>query len=148
MLTIVRINRLDDFITGVSRADFAAFLHRHLEEARDSVDEIDQAIDYAFSADSGRGGFLLVALQDGRLAGGLVMNHTGMGGYVPEYLLVYVAVDASVRNAGIGRRLVTTALAECNGAVALHCPADNPARRLYERLGFQVKYMEMRRPAG
>ena len=31
-----------------------------------------------------------------------------------------------------------------NGDIALHCEPDNPAKFLYEKLGFTSKYLEMR----
>jgi len=32
----------------------------------------------------------------------------------------------------------------CDGSIALHCEPDNPAKKLYEKLGFSSKYLEMR----
>ena len=45
---------------------------------------------------------------------------------------------------GIGGRLIEHCLGLCNGDVKLHVEYDNPAKRLYERLGFESKYAEMR----
>jgi ribosomal protein S18 acetylase RimI-like enzyme len=36
------------------------------------------------------------------------------------------------------------AMANTSGGVALHVEPDNPAKKLYERLGFTNKYLEMR----
>jgi [ribosomal protein S18]-alanine N-acetyltransferase len=45
---------------------------------------------------------------------------------------------------GIGKRLMDLAIEQTPGDIALHMEPDNPARRLYERLGFTSKYIEMR----
>jgi ribosomal-protein-alanine N-acetyltransferase len=55
-----------------------------------------------------------------------------------------VAVDPELRGCGIGERLIRTALQRTRGAMKLHVEHDNPARRLYERVGFASKYLEMR----
>lgn len=74
------------------------------------------------------------------------MLSTHMSGYVPPNLLLYVAVSPSRRGRGIGGELVARSLDRCRGPVKLHVEYDNPARRLYERLGFESRYAEMRRP--
>ena len=72
------------------------------------------------------------------------MNKTGMEGYIPENILVYVAVDSSYRGKGYGREICNRAIDIAEGNVALHVEYDNPAKRLYERIGFTTKYAEMR----
>jgi [ribosomal protein S18]-alanine N-acetyltransferase len=67
-----------------------------------------------------------------------------MSEYVPENLLVYIAVDGKTRGRGIGKSLMEKAVEAARGDVALHVEPDNPARRLYERIGFTSKYLEMR----
>jgi ribosomal protein S18 acetylase RimI-like enzyme len=39
---------------------------------------------------------------------------------------------------------MTEALRRADGNVALHVEPDNPAKFLYEKLGFTSKYLEMR----
>lgn len=126
------------------RIDIVNFLHQFLGKYTDTKEDIDHAITYALSGDAGRGGFILAGYEDEQLVAALVMNHTGMTGYIPEHILVYIAVDSACRGKGYGGKVIQEAFVHAPGAVALHVDLDNPAHRLYERIGFQKKYWEMR----
>ena len=127
-----------------SREEFVDFLFKHLGQYGDPKSSINKCIDFAFKLNSGLGGFCLIAKEEEKIIGALIMNNTGMGEYIPSNILVYVAVDASQRGKGIGRKICEFAINEVNGDVALHVEYDNPAKNLYERLGFSSKYAEMR----
>jgi ribosomal protein S18 acetylase RimI-like enzyme len=58
--------------------------------------------------------------------------------------LVYIAVDKQYRGKGIGKQLMQEVMQQTNGGIALHVEPDNPAKFLYEKLGFTNKYLEMR----
>jgi ribosomal-protein-alanine N-acetyltransferase len=144
MLEIKQINAEDELPEGLTRQGFIDFMYRHLGQFGDTKSAIAKSIDYAFSCQEGKGGYLLAAYDGGDLVGGLIMNHTGMSEYVPEHLLVYVAVNEEYRNRGFGAQIVEKAFEICEGNVALHVEYENPAKRLYERLGMRSKYAEMR----
>ncbi|MGC9471816.1 MAG: GNAT family N-acetyltransferase [Bacteroidales bacterium] len=144
MLRIEKINKESDFPRGLTREEYVDFLHQHLDRFGDSKEAINKCIDYAFSENPMAGGFLLAAYDDDRLVGALVMNRTGMEGYIPGWVLVYVAVDAECRGKGYGRQIVERSFEYCDGDVKLHVEYDNPAKRLYERIGFTTRYAEMR----
>jgi [ribosomal protein S18]-alanine N-acetyltransferase len=127
-----------------TKDELADFLFEHLEQYGDRRDDILKCLDYALSADAGRGGLVGTASENGRILGVVVLNDTGMSGYIPENILVYIAVHGDTRGRGVGGKLVELAIGEARGDIALHVEPDNPARRLYERLGFTNKYLEMR----
>lgn len=122
----------------------ADFLHEHLDEFRDPRSQIMQCLNYALGFQECRRGFILTAHENETILGTVVICETGMSGYIPENLLVYIAVDAETRGRGIGKKLMEQAIETADGDIALHVEPDNPARRLYERLGFTNKYLEMR----
>ena len=68
------------------------------------------------------------------------LRHAG----VPENLLLMVAVDPVTRGKGVGSQLIKRSFELAEGDVKLHVEYDNPAKRLYERLGMTNKYAEMR----
>ncbi len=141
----IKICRTQEELTKViTRAEYVDFLHEHLDRFRDTKEAINLAIDYAFSNSEGKGGFLLTAHQDGELAGELLMINTGMKYFIPENILVYIAVDAKHRGKGFGSEIIKEAIKHAEGEVKLHVEYDNPAKRLYERVGFESKYAEMR----
>ncbi len=144
MIRIEQFSNLEGLEKKISKRELIDFLHTHLDRFRDEKTAIDKCIDYAFSPDPGRGGFVLLAFREDALAGALIMNKTGMQEFIPEYLLVYIAVDASQRGQGIGKRIIQSAFDTTDGNIALHVEYDNPAKRLYERMGFSSKYAEMR----
>jgi GNAT superfamily N-acetyltransferase len=144
MLEYKIIGKDSEFLPDLPKNKFVDFLYEHLERFGDTKEAISKSIDYAFSDAEGKGGFLLAAYDDDKLIGELVMNKTGMGGYIPENILVYVAVDSTYRGKGYGRDICSKAIKMADGDVALHVEYDNPAKRLYERLGFTTKYAEMR----
>ena len=133
-----------DWPAWCSREQLRVFLHETMKPYEDSLADIDNAIDYAFSPEKYAGGFIMLVGIRGELGGAVVMLNTGMAGYIPENLLVFVSIDPSLRGQGIGGELIRRSIAECDGQVKLHVDFGNPARRLYERLGFIHAYDEMR----
>ncbi len=133
-----------DNATDFQKNEIAEFLVFHLEKYGDPKQDILKCLDYALDKGSTPGGFVILALENEKILGVLVMNKTGMSGYIPENILVYIAVDAAQRVKGIGGQIMERAVKMANGGIALHVEADNPARKLYERLGFTNKYLEMR----
>ena len=131
-------------ITDQERSDIIDFLHTHLDQFRDTREAIGKCIAYALSESPGPGGFVLQGKLDGETVGVVVINKTGMEGYIPESILVYIAVDQKYRGKGYGKELMNKAIELSEGDVKLHVEHDNPARFLYQKIGFTNKYMEMR----
>ncbi len=144
MVEIKHIKNKENFKDEISKKDFIDFLHKHLGPYRDSKKDIEKAINYAFSNSEGKGGFLLAAIDNDKIIGEVVINDSGMSGYIPEHVLVYIAVHERYRGKGIGRLLLDKTADLCDGNIKLHVEYDNPAVHFYENFGFKSKYAEMR----
>lgn len=143
MLQIKHIESYDGFAAN-EFDNTTDFLFKHLDQFGDPKPDIQRSIEYAMSDESGKGGFVLTGYLEDQMVGALIMNKTGMSGYIPDYILVYIAVDSKYRGNGIGAELIQKALSLVDGDVKLHVEYDNPAKRLYEKIGFKNKYAEMR----
>ena len=128
----------------LTKGDAVDFLFKHLGKFGDSKEAIGLCLDYALSDEPNKGGFVIGAYEDDTLAGLLIMNTTAMKDYIPSNILVYVAVHEDMRGKGLGSKIIRKAFEEADGDVKLHVEYDNPAKRLYERLGMTNKYAEMR----
>jgi len=124
--------------------NIADFLFEHLDQYGDDISSIKRCIQFSQGQNGGLGGFVLAAAEDNEVVGAVVINKTGMGGYIPENILVYIAMHRRMRGKGLGKQLMKAAINKCEGDVALHVEKDNPARFLYEDLGFTNPYLEMR----
>ncbi len=120
----------------------AEFLHEHLEQYGDKLHDIKKCTDYVMDPD--KGGNILIGIENGKIVGAVILNNTGMKDYIPENILVYIAVDGKERGKGYGKKMMEKAISITHGSVALHVEPDNPAFHLYTKMGFTNKYLEMR----
>lgn len=124
--------------------DLVGFLYDQLEQYGDPKYQIEKAIDYSLEEFDSFGGFVMLLKQQEQIQAAVVVNRTGMDGYIPESILVYIAVDRESRGKGLGKKLMLQAIEHADGDIALHVDAENPAIKLYEKLGFTNPYLEMR----
>ena len=120
----------------------ALFLYAHLEQYGDTVADITKCMEYVMNPS--KGGNIIVGIEEQKIVGVVILNNTGMKDFIPENILVYIAVDNSQRGKGFGKQLMQKAISIAEGNIALHVEPDNPAKKLYEKLGFTNKYLEMR----
>lgn len=137
-------------ITSIEKEEIISFLKTHLEQYGDTKEDIEKAIDFALRINNPSltmtplGGMVLVAKDNKEIVGIVVMNRTGMNGYIPDNILVYIAVHGDHRGKGYGKQLMLKAIDLTQGDIKLHVEPNNPARFLYEKIGFTAPYLEMR----
>ncbi len=137
-----QINKNTGEDTTFSNRKISEFLMIHLDQFGDRQEDILKCLQYAL--DESKGGNILLGIENGEIIGAVVLNDTGMSGYIPENILVYIAVHQNFRGKGIGKKLMLEAINNTSGNIALHVEPDNPAFHLYKKLGFTNKYLEMR----
>jgi ribosomal protein S18 acetylase RimI-like enzyme len=139
LLSVYRSTREDELaLTGWNEPEKAAFVNMQFE-----------AQDRYYRQIHPDGSFLIIEV-DGEPAGRLLLARLER-----EIRVVDIALLPPYRDAGIGTRLLRNVIAEADAGalpVTLHVEPWNPARRLYERLGFRSAgqdgiYERMERPA-
>jgi len=143
-LELLVVQNESDLPDWAPRHEVSRFFHEMMKPYNDRIEDVDRGLAYAFSKAEGKGGFLVLGRYEGKLSSALLMLRTGMAGFVPENILLFVGTRPELRGKGIGGAVCKRAIDLCDGAVKLHVEYDNPAKRLYERLGFESKYAEMR----
>jgi [ribosomal protein S18]-alanine N-acetyltransferase len=118
------------------------FLFTHLEAYGDEKSAIQKCMDYVMHPE--KGGLIIIGKEYDNIVGITIINKTGMSDFIPENILVYIAVDSNFRGKGFGKKIMQKAIKTVEGSIALHVEPENPARKLYESLGFTNKYLEMR----
>ncbi len=140
----VNIFTPDQKTTDEEYTKIANFLQEHLEEYGDPLPDIQKAMNFALTTENSFGGAIIVKYLDNQIVASVVLNKTGMKDYIPENILVYIAVHHDYRGRKIGKELMNKAIEISQGNIALHVEPDNPAKFLYEKIGFTNKYLEMR----
>jgi ribosomal protein S18 acetylase RimI-like enzyme len=137
-------------LTSIDQASYlvkkqiADFLYVQLDEYADKKTVIMKCLDYALSYFPHQGGYVILAKDNNKIVGAVVVTHTGMEGYIPANALVYLAVHKNYRQQGIATKLMKKAIRLAKGGISLRVAPDSPAFQLFEKLGFSHKYTEMR----
>ena len=130
--------------TNHEKAEIVNFLFEHLQEYGDEKKDIQKAMEYSVKEFTSFGGFIILIKENHEIIGASVINKTGMGGYIPDNILVYIAIHKDQRGKGLGKILMKQVINLSEGDIALHVEANNPAKFLYEKLGFTNPYLQMR----
>jgi ribosomal-protein-alanine N-acetyltransferase len=110
-----------------------------------SSNAIQEALDYALKRKPSFGGFVVTAHENHQLIGAIVVNQTGMEGYNPNNICVFVAIDHSFEHKEeVLCQLMGKAISYTNGDIAMHIEPDNPTLQLYQKMGFKAQYLELR----
>ena len=138
--------QLYDAFSGINSGEKSAlvkFLLCNSEETDASV--IEEAIDHALKIKPSFGGFIFTTWEAGRLMAAVLVNKTGMSGFNPGCLLTYACVDKSHRQkTKILRDLIQRTIKNAKGDIGLHLKRDSPALPIFESLGFEEQYLELR----
>lgn len=130
---------------NIEKSEVINFLFHSLENYGDPKADIEKCVNYALKETPSFGGFILVSFDElNAISGIVIINQTGMKDYIPENILVYIATRSDLRGQGVGKKLMQETIRLTQGNIALHVEPDNPARFLYEKVGFSSKYIEMR----
>lgn len=143
-MTDIKIYNENNKPTIEEKREIVDFLFQHLENFGDLKKDIEKAVNYSLKESESFGGFVLQSFHEGQTSSVVVVNQTGMDGYIPENILVYIATHNELRGKGIGKAMMLKAMETAKGNIALHVEPNNPARFLYEKIGFTNKYLEMR----
>ena len=130
-------------MSPVERSAVISFIEAHTDRA--DREEIREAVEYALKVRPSFGGFILTIWENNQIIGAVVANRTGMEGYNPKHLFVYVSLHQDYLDDEIlARELITKATRQADGEIAMHIRPDNPSLKMYERLGFTTQYLELR----
>jgi ribosomal-protein-alanine N-acetyltransferase len=137
---------LYDAFTGMNTAEKSAVIHFLCEYTEDAEKQsVREAVEYAIKHKPSFGGFILTVHQCRQIIAAVVVNRTGMEGYNPHNLFVYVTVHKDFRHdEAMMQYLLKRAIDHADGDIALHVPPGHPALKLYRKMGFKSQLLELR----
>lgn len=107
--------------------------------------DVQEALDYALKRKPSFGGFIITVSENKRLLAAIVVNQTGMEGYNPNNICVYIAVAKKcAQQEAVLQQLMHQAIRHAHGDIAMHIEPDHPALPLYKNMGFRAQYLELR----
>ena len=91
MITIQKFDKKQLFKTA-KQEEVNNFLFKSLQEYGDPKSDINDAMNYALGLENSPGGFVLVAFDENKVVGSVVVNRTGMKKYIPEIVCMNFSV--------------------------------------------------------
>jgi threonine synthase len=136
--TYIDVKRIYDF-NEETKEELIQMAISWLVEYQDSILETKDAIESAL-----KNGYILTAQYQQKIEGICVIVNTGFEAFIPSFHLAYIATDPLSKGRGVGTELIQRAIDLTDGSLSLHVDLNNKsARRLYEKMGFKLKYYRM-----
>ena len=111
-----------DAFTGIGfskKKAIIGFLSQYSEATWMDTSAIQQAVDYAIKETPSFGGFIVTAEEDQQILAALIVNKTGMQGYMPQYIAVLKSILPKYKNSTIIKELTNQAITLTKGDIAM-----------------------------
>ena len=130
-LSLLQINKLTKFI--------------YQYQFQNDFDEqgIPRALQYAAKERPGFGGLIVTAEEAKEIIAVVVLNKTGFEGYLPENLVVSIAVHQDHKDQGVYRKIVDYVVNYCCGDVGVQLKESNPLVHFFKSQGFKNNYIQL-----
>lgn len=132
--------------TGMDSFDRAAIVKFLYTHARDiPAHTAREAVDCVLKHTPSFGGFILADWHERQLRAVVMVNRTGMSGFGPENLITFAVVRKEEEfPLPILEQLIREAMNLADGEIAFHLPKRHPAIKVFQELGFQQDFVELR----
>lgn len=119
------------------------FLHAHATGI--SYQVARNVVDCVLKYTPSFGGFILADWAGNRLRALVVVNRTGMSGFGPDNLISFAVVNEEEElPMHLLEKLIRQAIHFSDGEIAFHLPKRHPAIKIFQDLGFQQDFVELR----
>ena len=111
-----------DAFTGIGiskKKALIGFLCQYSEATWMDTTAIQKAIEYATKETPSFGGFILTAEEQGKIVAALIVNKTGMLGYMPEHIVVLRGILPTYKENPINNELIAKAMVLTKGDIAV-----------------------------
>lgn len=135
-----------DAFTGIGiskKKAIVSFLSQYSETVWMEETAIYQAVDYAIKETPSFGGFIVTAEQDHQIIAALVINKTGMHGYMPQNIAVLNAVLPEYKNTNLIKELKAKAMMLTKGNIAIVVNNHGIKDMELQNMALEAKYMQM-----
>ena len=118
-MTMIKIYNSYPTISYSKKAKLIRFLIQHQENLSLKEEVITHLVNYAFKETSSFGGFIVTEEENEEILGAMVVNNTGMKGYMPNNLIVASAFLPTSGKQGSMKRLLQKIMYLTRGDTAL-----------------------------
>lgn len=134
----IEIKEIKDF-NEYSLKELTDIVEDWLVEYGDPRNEMEDAVENAIEK-----GYFFLAYRNGIPQGVCVLVNINIDTFLATYHLAYIGTKAGNKGRGIATKLIEKAIDVSDGKLSLHVETQNTrAKKLYEKVGFKVKYYRM-----
>lgn len=125
-------------ISFQKKSEIISFLNNHPDNPFLDRSTITHLVDYALKEISSFGGFVVTEEEDKKIIGAMVVNNTGMEGYMPNNLIVASGFLPGRQKAGIKKRILQKILYLTKGDTALMIQSPACRKSIPKNIGVKT----------
>ncbi len=122
-----------------------SFIHEHSTEPKEDKSKIRTSLDYVLkNIPSALGGYIITLTIDNELVGVSILNKTGMGGIISDYIISHIVIDKKYSNTEEYKQyMLNKTLEISNGNVSILVRKNSPMIDTCVDNGFEFQRLEM-----